>query len=448
MQAMDFKNKKIMVYGWARSGKAVTKLLLALGADVTVANDGDFQQDDDFLNLQSQQVTFLSQAQDAHLDNSFKYLVKNPGINYDQPLVQKALDLKMPILTEVAVALSTFKGRLIAVTGSNGKTTTTSLIRDMLKSDEQPVTTAGNIGTPVSEVVADLTEKDTLLLELSSFQLMGIPDIQPDIAVVTNIFSNHLDYHKTRDNYVAAKFQITRHQTSNQYLILNADGPDTPSFSAKTHAKVLTFSRQQTGLPAEIKDDQLLIDGDAIMPVTDIKLVGPHNLENVLAAATAAKLAGVSDRAIKDVLKTFGGVAHRLQYLFTVNGVKYYNDSKATDIEATQTALNSFDQPTIWIGGGLDRGDDLSRMVPNLKHVKTVIAVGQTQQKIVDLAHQAGKTVITVKDVMAAAPEAVQLAHPGDVVLLSPAHASWDQFKTFEERGEKFVGALKKALKI
>ena len=448
MQAMDFKNKKIMVYGWARSGKAVTKLLLALGADVTVANDGDFQQDDDFLNLQSQQVTFLSQAQDAHLDNSFKYLVKNPGINYDQPLVQKALDLKIPILTEVAVALSTFKGRLIAVTGSNGKTTTTSLIRDMLKSDEQPVTTAGNIGTPVSEVVADLTEKDTLLLELSSFQLMGIPDIQPDIAVVTNIFSNHLDYHKTRDNYVAAKFQITRHQTSNQYLILNADGPDTPSFSAKTHAKVLTFSRQQTGLPAEIKDDQLLIDGDAIMPVTDIKLVGPHNLENVLAAATAAKLAGVSDRAIKDVLKTFGGVAHRLQYLFTVNGVKYYNDSKATDIEATQTALNSFDQPTIWIGGGLDRGDDLSRMVPNLKHVKTVIAVGQTQQKIVDLAHQAGKTVITVKDVMAAAPEAVQLAHPGDVVLLSPAHASWDQFKTFEERGEKFVAALKKALKI
>lgn len=445
---MDFKNKKIMIYGWARSGKAVTKLLLALGADVTVANDGDFQQDDDFLNLQSQQVTFLSQAQDAHLDNSFKYLVKNPGINYDQPLVQKALDLKMPILTEVAVALSTFKGRLIAVTGSNGKTTTTSLIRDMLKSDEQPVTTAGNIGTPVSEVVADLTEKDTLLLELSSFQLMGIPDIQPDIAVVTNIFSNHLDYHKTRDNYVAAKFQITRHQTSNQYLILNADGPDTPSFSAKTHAKVLTFSRQQTGLPAEIKDDQLLIDGDAIMPVTDIKLVGPHNLENVLAAATAAKLAGVSDRAIKDVLKTFGGVAHRLQYLFTVNGVKYYNDSKATDIEATQTALNSFDQPTIWIGGGLDRGDDLSRMVPNLKHVKTVIAVGQTQQKIVDLAHQAGKTVITVKDVMAAAPEAVQLAHPGDVVLLSPAHASWDQFKTFEERGEKFVAALKKALKI
>ncbi|MBK0041131.1 MULTISPECIES: UDP-N-acetylmuramoyl-L-alanine--D-glutamate ligase [Leuconostoc] len=448
MQAMDFKNKKIMVYGWARSGKAVTKLLLALGADVTVANDGDFQEDDDFMHLQSQQVTFLSQAQDAHLDNSFKYLVKNPGINYDQPLVQKALDLKIPILTEVAVALSTFKGRLIAVTGSNGKTTTTSLIRDMLKSDEQPVTTAGNIGTPVSEVVADLTEKDTLLLELSSFQLMGIPDIQPDIAVVTNIFSNHLDYHKTRDNYVAAKFQITRHQTSNQYLILNADGPDTPSFSAKTHAKVLTFSRQQTGLPAEIKDDQLLIDGDAIMPVTDIKLVGPHNLENVLAAATASKLAGVSDRAIKDVLKTFGGVAHRLQYLFTVNGVKYYNDSKATDIEATQTALNSFDQPTIWIGGGLDRGDDLSRMVPNLKHVKTVIAVGQTQQKIVDLAHQAGKTVITVKDVMAAAPEAVQLAHPGDVVLLSPAHASWDQFKTFEERGEKFVAALKKALKI
>lgn len=447
MQATDFKNKKVMVFGWARSGKAAAQLLTKLGSKVTVVNGGEFDaQDATYRSLLAADVTLIGTDNSETLDGTYDYLIKNPGINYDHPLVQKAERLSIPILTEVEVALSTFNGRLIAVTGSNGKTTTTSLIRDMLKADGQNVITAGNIGVPVSEVVFDLTREDTLLLELSSFQLLGLPDIQPDIALVTNIFSNHLDYHKTRANYVAAKFRITRHQNANQYLVLNADGQDTEKFKNETEAQVLEFSRTKQHFPVAFSNGNLTLTDEIVMPTKDIKLVGPHNQENILAAVTVANLAGVSKPAIREVLKTFSGVAHRLQYLFTAGDVKYYNDSKATDIEATQTALDSFDCPTIWIGGGLKRGDDLERLLPNLKNVKAVIAVGETQQKIVTLAREAGKPVIAVTDVEHAAPVAVQLASPGDVVLLSPAQASWDQYSSFEERGDNFVASLKETL--
>lgn len=189
MQATDFKNKKVMVFGWARSGKAAAQLLTKLGSKVTVVNGGEFDaQDATYRSLLAADVTLIGTDNAETLDSTYDYLIKNPGINYDHPLVQKAEKLNIPILTEVEIALSTFNGRLIAVTGSNGKTTTTSLIRDMLKADGQNVITMGNIGVPVSEVVFDLTREDTLLLELSSFQLLGLPDIQPDIALVTNIF--------------------------------------------------------------------------------------------------------------------------------------------------------------------------------------------------------------------------------------------------------------------
>lgn len=446
MKIQDFNHKKVMVFGWARSGKAAAQRLFELGAQVTVVNGGEYENDAIYQQLLENHVKFISQDSDDSLDATFDYMVKNPGISYDTPLVKRAKALNIPILTEVEVALSSFDGRLIAVTGSNGKTTTTSLIREMLKADGQNVTTAGNIGTPVCEVVRPLTKKDTLLLELSSFQLMGLPDIKPDIALITNIFANHLDYHGTRENYVAAKFQLTKNQTLDQILVLNSDGPDTPDFKNKSHAKVVEFSRTKTGLTVEINDGNLVISNQNLMPLTQIKLVGPHNLENVMAATTVAKLAGVGNTAIRKVLEEFGGVPHRLQYIFTANHVKFYNDSKATDIEATQTALNSFHEPTIWLAGGLDRGDDLMRLIPNLENVKAVIAFGETQQKIVAVARAAHKPVITVDDVEQAVPVAIKLAESGNVVLLSPAAASWDQYQSFEERGDKFVAKLKKVL--
>lgn len=449
MKIQDFKNKKVMVFGWARSGKAAAQRLVELSAIVTVVNGGAFDTDETiYQKLLAAGVTFINHDDDQAIDKSFDFLVKNPGIPYETAIVKKALGLDIPVLTEVEVALSSFDGRLIAVTGSNGKTTTTSLIRDMLKASGQTVTTAGNIGTPVSEVVGPLTSQDTLLLELSSFQLMGLPDIKPDIALITNIFANHLDYHGDRAHYVAAKYQITKNQTANQKLILNADGADTPDFAAKTQAQVVLFSRDNSSDMAWTDGHDLIIEGEHVMPLTAIKLVGPHNLENILAAITVSKIAGVTNEAIKSVLEVFGGVPHRLQYLLTENGVRYYNDSKATDIEATQTALDSFHEPTIWLAGGLDRGDDLTRLIPNLSHVKLVIAFGETQQKVVAIARQSHKPVITVTSVKEAVPVAISSSSAGDVVLLSPAAASWDQYPNFEVRGDEFVNELKENLGV
>lgn len=449
MKASDFENKKILVFGWARSGKAAAQRLYELGAKVTVVNRDDFEKDKDYLSLEKNGVVFINHDAADIVDDSFQYIVKNPGINYQHPIIKQAEKLNIPIITEVTVALSTFEGRLIGVTGSNGKTTTVSLIRDMLQADGQSVVTAGNIGTPVCEVAGQLRKDDTLLLELSSFQLLGTPDIQPDIAAVTNIFASHLNYHGSRENYVKAKFQITKHQLATQHLVLNADIADSQRFAQDTQAAVTMFSRQQSGYYAGADQDNLLVDNQIVMPLDNIKLVGPHNLENILAAVSVAKLAGVKIESMRQVLSQFGGVKYRLEFVFSHNGIKFYDDSKATDIEATQQALNSFDVPTVWLAGGLDRGDDLTRMKDNLKHVKSVIAFGETADKVVSLAKIAGIQNITVtENVMTAAPIAIAQAKAGDVVLLSPAAASWDQYRSFEERGDLFVKALEATLNI
>lgn len=448
MSTLEFSGKKVLVLGWAKSGRAAAKRLVALGAKVTVANRDAIKDDDDVLSLKNAGVQFIeNDAADALAADS-DYLVKNPGIFYNHPIVEKAESLGVPVLTEVAVALSTFKGRLIVVTGSNGKTTTTSLLGLMLQHDAKQgkVVVAGNIGTPVCEVVGDLTAEDTLVLELSTFQLVGIPEIAPDIAVITNIFANHLDFHHNRTNYLAAKERVAIHQNSNQTLILNGTGKDTQDIEKVAKAHVLTFNPDDQQAYAHETNGHLILNGHDLMPFDQVKLVGRPNLENALAATAAATVAGCDFEAMRSVLATFAGVKHRLEFLFKENGVIYYNDSKATDIEATQAALSAFKQPTILLAGGLDRGDDLNRLVPDLKNVTQVIAFGQTKDKVVAMAKQANLPVTVVENVEEAAPVAVQMAQPGDVVLLSPAAASWDQYPNFEIRGDKYVAALKKAL--
>ncbi|MCK8617245.1 UDP-N-acetylmuramoyl-L-alanine--D-glutamate ligase [Fructobacillus sp. M158] len=448
MAALDFNGKKVLVLGWAKSGRAAAKRLLALGAKVTVANRDAIADDQDVRELKEAGVVFIENDQAEALAADSDYLVKNPGIFYNHPIVEKAESLGVPVLTEVAVALSTFTGRLIVVTGSNGKTTTTSLLGAMLQHDPKQgkVVIAGNIGTPVCEVVGDLGSNDTLVLELSTFQLVGIPEIQADIAVITNIFANHLDFHHNRDNYVAAKERVAIHQRPDQTLILNGSGKDTPAIKALSKARVHIFDPDDQQAFAHESAGNIVLDGKVLMPFDEVKLVGRPNLENALAATAAATVAGCSPEAMKEVLTTFAGVKHRLEYLFKEDGVIYYNDSKATDIEATQAALSAFKEPTILLAGGLDRGDDLNRLVPDLKNVIQVIAFGQTTDKVVAMAKAANLPVTVVENVEEAAPLAVQMAKPGEVVLLSPAAASWDQYPNFEIRGDKYVAALKKAL--
>ncbi|MBS9338440.1 UDP-N-acetylmuramoyl-L-alanine--D-glutamate ligase [Fructobacillus sp. M2-14] len=449
MTGLDFKNKKVLVLGWAKSGKAATKRLLELGAHVTVANRDAIEEDDEVKALKQEGVAFIDNDKGEALAADTDVLVKNPGIAYTHPIIEKAMSLGLPVLTEVAVALSTFTGRLIIVTGSNGKTTTTTLLGHMLQHDDKQgrVVIAGNIGTPVCQVVGDMTAKDTLVLELSSFQLVGIPHIAADIAVITNVFANHLDFHQNRENYLAAKERVALGQKAGQTLILNGNGPDTPAIAKLTAGTVLTFNPDDEKAYAhEDAEGNVVLNGKILMPFEDVKLVGRPNLENVLAATAAANVAGCDFDAMKAVLTTFAGVKHRLEFLFKEDGVIYYNDSKATDIEATQAALSAFKQDVILLAGGLDRGDDLDRLVPDLKNVIQVIAFGETTDKVVAMAKEANVPVQVVKNVEKAAPVAVQMAKPGQVVLLSPAAASWDQYPNFEIRGDKYVAALKQAL--
>ncbi|MFT8878592.1 MAG: UDP-N-acetylmuramoyl-L-alanine--D-glutamate ligase [Oenococcus sp.] len=427
MDQMSFENKKVLVYGWARSGRAAYQFLKELGAQVFLTTDEKPQDLPDNINF----VT--------DIDDSFAYLVKNPGIRYDKPIIQKALALNIPVMTEVQVALSQYHGEVVAVTGSNGKTTTTTLIGKMLQADQVDVKIGGNIGVPVSELLLTKPYPKVLMLELSSFQLEGAQNIEPRIAVITNLFASHIDFHGTRANYLKAKFAITQNQTADDYFVLNDASADEKDFAKRSHAQAYYFSPSNTHVTSYVNNDVIYFEDEKIIDLDEVVLVGEHNLENILAAITAAKLFGVSNQAIKAVLRSFSGLEHRLEHVGTIHDRIVYNDSKATDIEATQKALGSFKQDITLIAGGLDRGDDLTRLVPNLKKVVSLIVYGQTKGKLQEAGKLAGIAQIVVVDNLTdAVAKAKEISQPGQVILFSPAAASWDQFANFEIRGREF----------
>ncbi|WP_137601751.1 UDP-N-acetylmuramoyl-L-alanine--D-glutamate ligase [Paucilactobacillus nenjiangensis] len=446
-QVDNYKNKNILVIGLGKSGVGVAKLLFKLGAQVTV-NDASTPKDmTEVDELKSLGIRVITGSHPMTLvDENFSLVVKNPGINYDNVLVAAFLAKNTPIVTEIEIASLVFEGNLVGVTGSNGKTTTTTMIHEMLNAgNEADVFKAGNIGIPMSGIVQQATETDTIVAELSSFQLMGTPTLHPHIAVITNIFSNHLDYHKTRENYVNAKMNITKNQTKNDYLVINWDNDEWQQLSQRSQAQVIPFSRL-----AKSKRGAYELDGDLywqenkIMAASDVNVVGDHNIENALAAIAVAKISQVSDAIIKHVLESFGGVRHRMQFVMEYNGRKVYNDSKATDIEATEMALNGFKQPVILLAGGLDRGYTFEKLEPSLKkHVKAIILFGETAKKLADSATQANLQEIEYSETAeTAVPLAFKISAPGDVILLSPANASWDQYPNFEVRGDKFIQAV------
>ncbi|WP_367341880.1 UDP-N-acetylmuramoyl-L-alanine--D-glutamate ligase [Limosilactobacillus sp.] len=442
-----YQNKKVLVMGFGISGINAAHLLVKLGADVTAndAKDNPKVQSD----LESDGIKVITGSNPLSLaDAGFDLVVKNPGIPYDQPLVAKFVKQGTPIITEAELGSEIFDGHLVSVTGSNGKTTTTTLIQKMLDhSPERTAKYAGNIGVSFSKVAEGLSKDDYLVTELSSFQLLGTPTLHPHIAVITNIFSNHLDYHKTRENYINAKLNITRNQTKDDYLVINWDRDEWQHIARRSNATIVPFSRQNKSHDGAYEEDGTIYwRGDAIMQAKDIRLIGPQNVENALAAIAAAKLSGVDDADIVDVLTHFGGVRHRLQFVLEDEGRLFYNDSKSTDIEATQVALRGFDQPVILLAGGLDRGYTFERLEDDFKkHVKAIIVFGQCKDKMKAAATEAAVPVIEESEnCITAVPQAWKLSKPGDVILLSPANASWDQFPNFEIRGDKFVKAVEK----
>lgn len=442
-----YHHKKILVLGLAKSGVSAASLLHKLGAFVTVNDQKPLSENPDAAMLLEQGITVICGEHPIELlDEGFELIVKNPGIPYHNPMIVKALEKGIPIITEVEIAYQVSDAPFIGITGTNGKTTTTTLVYEMLKAGKREPLIAGNIGTVASDVAQEATDHNTIVIELSSFQLMGIKSFNPRIAILTNLYEAHLDYHGNLDEYWKAKANITKNQTESEFFIVNADQEQVLEIVSQSKAQIIPFSTtkvMENG--AYVKDGAVWFQNEIIMETKDIVLPGAHNLENILSSIAAAKLSGVDNEAIFSVLNNFKGVKHRLQYIAEIEGRKFYNDSKATNMLATSKALAAFDEPVILLAGGLDRGNEFDDLIPSLKNVKALVTFGQTAGKIERAATEAGiKTIQRVDNVEKAVPEAFRLSNPGDVVLLSPACASWDQYKTFEVRGDIFIEAVHK----
>lgn len=440
-ECKTFNNKKVLILGLAKSGEAAARLLSRIGAIVTVNDGKAFEENPAAQSLLEAGIKVVCGSHPLELlDEDFAVMVKNPGIPYQNPMVEKAISKGIPVLTEVELAYLISEAPIIAITGSNGKTTTTTMIADVLNHGGKSALLSGNIGFPASEVAMTASQDDILTMELSSFQLMGIKDFHPHIALITNLMPTHLDYHGSFDAYIQAKWNIQNNMTADDVLILNAEQDQTKELAQKTQASLVYFSSKEKVEGAYQEDGKLFYKGEYIMDAQSLGVPGLHNVENALATIAVAKLSGISNQAIAETLSSFGGVKHRLQKLGTIKDVAFYNDSKSTNILACQKALSGFDNnKVILIAGGLDRGNAFDTLIPDIKGLKKMILLGESAEKMKVAAERAGVSYLEAKDVADATRIAFEQAQPGDIILLSPANASWDMYPNFEVRGDEFI---------
>jgi UDP-N-acetylmuramoylalanine--D-glutamate ligase len=448
---MIHKQDRVSVLGLGKSGVAAAKLLARLGAKVEVFEQKkERSASPEALELENLGIpVHFHSSVDQIVSDKSDWLVKNPGVPYSNPAVQRAVERSIPVITEVELASSVVDIPIIGITGSNGKTTTTTIVGEMLEKSYVPALVAGNIGRALSDVVEDIDGKKWLVTELSSFQLKGTKTFHPHIAALLNIVPAHLDYHQNLEDYVESKTKLFQNLDDSDIAIFNYDNEICRKVASLQAGTVHWFSiEQEVERGIFVRDGWMIARMDdeeqPIMPVEEIALPGEKNLENALAGAAISLAAGANKEAIRSVLQTFTGVEHRLEYVSTKKNVRYYNDSKATNAQAAITALTAFTEALIWIGGGLDRGVDFQELVPYLRqHVKAAIVYGETASIMADRAKDAGiKKIVHATDVEDAVHQASNIATDGDIVVLSPACASWDQYTSFEVRGSIFKQAV------
>lgn len=434
-----FENKKIFILGMARSGYEAAKLLSDYNNEIIVT-DGKEQKEELVSELESLGVkVIITSDQLSLLDDSFDYVIKNPGIKYDNPVVVKAKELGIKVINEVEMAYSFLDKsvNIIGVTGSNGKTTTTTLISEFMKNSFDNVYLGGNIGIPLSNFVRDIKPNSYLVLEISDHQLCDMYDFKTNVSVLTNITPTHLDFHKSYEVYQMTKKKIFNNHTSDDLAVINKDDEVSMKITDDIKSTKVYYGHDKTNL-AYYDEEGIYYDGKLVIKLDDIILKGKHNYQNIMGAIIAVKKYGVTDEVIQKVLKEFKGVEHRLEYVDTINGVTYYNDSKATNCVSTITALNSFDKPTILLLGGYDRGHSFHDLDDSMKNVKCVVCFGETKNRIEEFCNDLNIKCYkndTLKEAMNVVKD---ICTPGDVVLLSPACASWDQYDRFEDRGDEF----------
>ena len=442
---MELTNKRVLVVGLGKSGLAAAHFLKAHGARVTVSDARPITLIKELSSLLDE--GFIVEA-GSHGLLTFRrqdLIVVSPGVPMATPELMTVRAVGAHIIGELELGAQFLQGEVIAITGSNGKTTTTALLGEILKASGRPTLVGGNIGRPVTAMVAESTPETWSVLEVSSFQLETVETFKPRIAMVLNITPDHLDRHGTFAAYAAAKARITERQTPADFLILNAEDAPTQGIAAKTNARIYWFSaRRQIKQGAFVHGESVFFiakEGttpEPVMPVVEIGLAGSHNVENVLAAVCAARLAGVPAETVRKAVAAFQAVEHRLEFVRELHGVRYFNDSKATNVDATAKAVEAFPGGILLILGGKDKDSDYSVLAPLLRQrVQTVITIGSAAEKI---EHQlAGVVKIERAGTMERAVAlAREQADPGDVVLLAPACASFDQFENYEHRGRVF----------
>ncbi len=449
---LELKNKRVLVVGLGKSGIAAARFLKARGAQVTVS---DIRPAGLIAELPALLDAGIMVETGSHGLLTFRrqdLIVVSPGVPLNTPELSTVRAMGMAIIGEFELGVQFLQGQIVAITGSNGKTTTTTLIGEILKASGKPTLVGGNIGRPVVDMVAEATAETWSVLEVSSFQLETIQTFHPKIALVLNITPDHLDRHGSFEAYAAAKSRITENQTAEDFLILNAEDEPTKLVAAKTKAQIYWFSpRRQVKQGSFVHGESIFFrakengQAEPIMPVSEIPLAGAHNVENVLAAVCAARLAGVDPHVIRAAVAAFHAVEHRLEFVRELNGVRWFNDSKATNVDATAKAVEAFPGGIYLILGGKDKDSDYTTLSPLLRaRVKAVITIGSAAEKIE--SHLAGVVKIERAGTMdRAVAWARQEAKAGDVVLLAPACSSFDQFENYEHRGRVFkqlVGAL------
>ena len=436
-----FKNNKIFILGMARSGYEAAKVLSKRNNEI-ILNDIKKEQDEEHIKeLEKLGVKlYLGTTELDLIDKSIDYIIKNPGIKDSNEIIVKAKELGIPVINEVEMTYRLLPKdvTLIGITGSNGKTTTTTLTYEILKNAGLPVIMAGNMGFPLSSVVETIKSGDILLMEISIQQLCNFDKFKTNISVLTNIYDAHLDFVGSKENYINIKKRIFNHHTKEDLAVLNYDNSDVLNNTNDIMSSREYFSINSNNVKCYVHDNSIYYDGEKIISTDDIFLKGNHNYENVMAAIMVSKRLGVNNKIIVKTLKEFRGVEHRIEFVRELNGVKIYNDSKATNVKATEIALSSFNKPTIILLGGLDRGHSFDDLVPFMKNVKLVVSYGETKNRIKDFCDANKFKCIVAKDLKDASNIALENSKTGDIVLLSPACASWDEYKDFEERGRIF----------
>jgi UDP-N-acetylmuramoylalanine--D-glutamate ligase len=443
MISMELNGKRVLVVGLGKSGVASALFLKAHGARVSVS---DTKSGDELRNeipvLLDHGITVETGGHGERTFRGQDLIVVSPGVPVDAPLLAQARGLGESVIGEIELAAQFLPGPIVAITGSNGKTTTTTLAGEIMTAAGFPTLVGGNIGTPAISLAERATRETVIVLEVSSFQLETIQTFHPKVAVVLNLTPDHLDRHGTFDNYADAKARIFENQQGSDFAVLNADDATCVAMAARTRAQVFWFSRQkEVPQGAWVRDGNVVFRDSAgqreILQESEIPLKGAHNLENVLAAVCAGALMGCAPEKIRQAVENFKAVEHRLEFVATVGGVDYYNDSKATNVDATIKALESFPANIHLILGGKDKGSDYSVLNDLLRQrVKRVYTIGAAAAKIE--SQLKGTEVVHAETLENAIRKAHAVAQSGDVVLLAPACASFDQFKNYEQRGQVF----------